>query len=115
MIREGQVVLFRFPATDLVEGKLRPALIVRKLPGPYDDWLVCMISSQVDQAIEGFDEVIGAGDSDFVMSGLKTESVVRLSRLATVERKTFLGAIGQIDPDRLRRIRDSLSGWIMGV
>ncbi len=65
MIREGQVVLFRFPTTGLAEGKLRPALVVRKLPGPYDDWLVCMISSQVDKAIEGFDEVIGVGDTDF--------------------------------------------------
>ena len=33
MIREGHVVLFRFPQTDQSRGKLRPALVVRKLPG----------------------------------------------------------------------------------
>lgn len=41
----GQVVLFRFPHTDLGAGKLRPALLLNKLPGERDDWLICMISS----------------------------------------------------------------------
>ncbi len=37
MKKAGQVVLFRFPQTDLEEGKLRPALLLAKLPGEYDD------------------------------------------------------------------------------
>ncbi len=45
MISEGQIVLFRFPQTDQQAGKLRPALVVRKLPGRYEDWLISMISS----------------------------------------------------------------------
>lgn len=31
MIREGQIVLFRFPNADRKEGKLRPALIIRQV------------------------------------------------------------------------------------
>lgn len=27
------------------EGMLRPALVIRELPGAYEDWLICMISS----------------------------------------------------------------------
>jgi mRNA interferase MazF len=38
VIQEGQIVLFRFPLTDQIPGKLRPALVLRKLPGTYDDW-----------------------------------------------------------------------------
>ena len=49
MISEGQIVLFKFPQTDQKEGKLRPALILHELPGRFNDWLVCMISSKVDQ------------------------------------------------------------------
>jgi len=45
MIREGSIVLFRFPQTDQTQGKLRPALVLRKLPGPYGDWLICMVST----------------------------------------------------------------------
>jgi hypothetical protein len=40
MKRAGQIVLFRFPRTDLGEGKLRPALLLGRLPGEYDDWLI---------------------------------------------------------------------------
>ncbi|CAD7781271.1 hypothetical protein DMNBHIDG_02594 [Candidatus Methanoperedenaceae archaeon GB37] len=36
MVKEGHVVLFRFPQTDLKEGKLWPALVIKKLPGEYD-------------------------------------------------------------------------------
>ncbi len=45
MKKAGQIVLFRFLQTDLEKGKLRPALLLEKLPGEYDDWLICMISS----------------------------------------------------------------------
>ena len=54
MKASGQIVLFRFPRTDLAAGKLRPALLISEAPGPYDDWLICMISSQQHQQIEGF-------------------------------------------------------------
>jgi mRNA interferase MazF len=45
MKQAGQIILFRFPQTDLEEGKLRPALLLGKSPGDYDDWLIGMISS----------------------------------------------------------------------
>ncbi len=71
MKKAGQVVVFRFPQTDLAEGKLRPALLLGKLPGEYDDWLICMISSQTRHYLAGFDEVVREGDEDFEQSGLK--------------------------------------------
>ena len=52
MKEPGQIVLFQFPRADLSEGKLRPALLLCEVPGPYDDWLICMISSQIHQRIE---------------------------------------------------------------
>ncbi len=33
MKHAGQVVLFQFPQTDIEGGKLRPALLLGKLPG----------------------------------------------------------------------------------
>ena len=82
MIAEGQIVLFKFSHTDQTEGKLRPALVLRRLPGEHDDWLICMISSQLDQRIPNFDEMISPEDSDFQQSGLKLPSIIRISRLA---------------------------------
>lgn len=114
MIEEGQIVLFRFPQTDLREGKLRPALVIRKVPDEYDDWLICMISSRLHQKHTELDEVIGPEDKDFRDSGLKTTSVIRASRLAVIEREILLGKIGNITPERLQRIKDKISKWIKG-
>lgn len=86
----GQIVLFRFPQTDLTVGKLRPALLIKSLSNGYDDWLVCMISTKTGQEIPGLDDIISPNDPDFVQTGLKSKSVVRVSRLAVVSKKYYL-------------------------
>jgi mRNA interferase MazF len=108
----GQIVLFRFPQTDLEAGKLRPALLLGRLPGEYDDWLICMISSQTRHYVPGFDQIIQESDRDFKASGLKVPSVIRAGRLAVVEGDILLGAIGQICLERLQQIKSSLAEWI---
>jgi mRNA interferase MazF len=112
MKEPGQVIVFRFPHTDLEEGKLRPALLLGKLPGEYDDWLICMISSQTRQYIAGFDEIMQEGDDDFGASGLKVISVIRVGRLAVVSGEILIGAIGQISTERLSRVKKHLSEWL---
>ncbi|RMF41762.1 MAG: type II toxin-antitoxin system PemK/MazF family toxin [Anaerolineae bacterium] len=112
MKKAGQVIIFRFPQADLAEGKLRPALLLGKLPGKYDNWLICMISSQIHQYIDGFDETIEERDEDFEQSGLKVASVIRVGRLAVVSGDILLGAIGEISPERLKRIKQNLAKWL---
>jgi mRNA interferase MazF len=112
MKEAGQVVVFRFPQTDLEEGKLRPALLLGKLPGNYDDWLICMISSQTHQFIEGFDEIVKESDADFGESGLKVTSVIRVGRLAVVSGDILLGAIGQVSNERISKVKKRLSDWL---
>jgi mRNA interferase MazF len=84
-----QIVLFKFPQTDLVLVNLRPSLLIAPIPSSYGDWLVCMISAKIHQAILDFDEIIQTTDSDFVQTRLKSESVLRLSRLAVVSETIF--------------------------
>jgi len=112
--KAGQIVLFQFPQTDMGSGKLRPALLLGKLPGPYDDWLICMISSRLQQYIKGFDEMMDKDEADFVKSGLKTSSVIRVGRLAVVAGDMLLGAIGEIDSERLMRVKTNLANWLTG-
>lgn len=109
----GQIVAFRFPQTDLERGKLRPALLLAKLPHEYDDWLTCMISSQTRHYVAGFDELIKEGDDDFEQSGLKVASVIRAGRLAVISGESLLGAMGQISDERLARIKDHLAKWLL--
>jgi mRNA interferase MazF len=114
VIVEGQIVLFRFPQTDLANAKLRPALVVRRLPGKFDDWLICMMSSQLAQEIPAFDEVISTGDADFPASGLKVATLIRIARLASVERALLRGKIGHVSPERLERVKIKLGQWLIG-
>lgn len=114
MIRERQVVLFRFPHTNQTQGKLRPALVIRKVPGPHGDWLICMISSQLSQEVSDFDELISDKDDDFISSGLKQASLIRIARLAVVETNILIGAIKEIGTARLNRIKNKLSEWLLG-
>lgn len=115
MKRAGQIVLFKFPQTDLTNGKPRPALLLAKLPGDYNDWLVCMISSQVHQYIEGVDDLISPDSPDFLQSGLKAQSVFRVSRLAVANEDIFLGTTGEISQDRLLKIKNNLVNWIQST
>ena len=105
MSSEGQIVLFKFPYTNQTESKLRPTLVIRRLPGEYNDWLICMISSQLDQLIPNFDEMISPEDSDFQQSGLKLPSVIRISRLAVAGKDIFIGKLGEVNSHRLRKIK----------
>ena len=115
MIQEGQIILFRFPQTNQAPGKLRPALVLRKIPGPYDDWLICMISSQLSQELPEFDVVVYENDPDFEQSGLKASSVIRISRIAVVNKDILFGSIGNISNERLSLIKSRLSNWIQGI
>jgi len=114
MIVEGQVVLFRFPRTDQETGKLRPALVLRRAPGKFNDWLICMITSRVHQMVAELDDKISPEDADFSESGLKIPSIVRASRLAVVDGNILEGSLGQIGNDRLFRFRRSVAQWIQG-
>ena len=110
--RAGQIVLCRFPQTDFAPGKRRPALLLLQLPSDYNDWLVCMMSTKVEHAIPGVDELITFADLDFTQSGLKEDTLIRLTRLAAVTDLLFTGTIGQIDPKRLTRLKKNLARWI---
>jgi mRNA interferase MazF len=99
---------------DLTPGKPRPVLLLARVPGAYEDWLVCMFSTKLQQAVQGFDDVIDSTASDFAQSGLKVSSVIRVARLAVVSEDMLVGRIGEIGEERLRRIQTRLADWILG-
>ena len=82
------------------------------MPGPFSDWLVCAITSQLKHEVPNWDEKIDLGDDDFKSSGLKVPSLARIGKLATVEEEIFQGGLGKISPRRLKRIMKKLSKYL---
>jgi len=86
----GDVVLTSLNQADGA-AKLRPALLLCRLPG-FGDWLVCGISTQTRHQIAGFDELIVPTDVDYAASGIRAESLVRLGFLGTLAGKQIAGS-----------------------
>ena len=87
--------------------------MISKLPGKYDDWLICMISSQKHQLQKDYDFFISKGSEEFPSTGLKSESVIRSTRLAVVNSEILLGTIGNISSNLLKNIKTKISNWIL--
>ena len=111
-MKPGDIVLIRFPRTDLNTGKLRPALVIAMAPGHHPDLLLALITSRTYQVIPKFDEIIDPSDSDFSATRLKTRSIVRLARLASVESSVINAHLGNISSKRLQQIRKRLADWL---
>ena len=108
-MRPGDIVLLRLPQPDLSPGKARPVLVLLELPGPFGDYLVCGISSQLHQQIPDWDERLMPAEPDFITSGLKVASVIRLNWLAAVNSDASAGWLGSVAKERLVRLRQRLA------
>jgi mRNA interferase MazF len=108
----GDLVLIPLPQLGGGASKLRPALVLVLLPGPYQNVLLCGISTQLHLILPNWDEMIQATDGDFAASGLHQPSVIRLSYLYAADVTEIAGVIGSIDPVRLARLRTRLADLV---
>jgi mRNA interferase MazF len=110
-MKEGSVVLAVIQQAD-GQLKKRPAVVLRELPG-YHDLLICGVSSQLHQEVKGFDEIVSRADSDFVASGLQSDSLIRLGHLMAISPKHVEGEIGSISTKRRKRLLKNLSNYLV--
>jgi mRNA interferase MazF len=108
-MKEGDVLLTALRQADGTV-KDRPVLFLKHLP-PFQDFLVCGISSQLVQPGE-LEEMISSNDSDFRTSGLKATSLIRLGYLAVLPRTEFKGRIGSVSRARLTRLLVMLAEFL---
>jgi len=108
----GDVVLVPMIQAGGGPPKLRPAVLLADLPGPYQTLLLCGISTQLHKLVPAWDELIQPGDPDFLTSGLHKASVIRLSYLVGAQPDEVAGVIGSIAPDRLTRLRSRLADQV---
>ncbi|MDP3953402.1 MAG: type II toxin-antitoxin system PemK/MazF family toxin [bacterium] len=100
-MRKGHIVLIPFPFTDLSGKKVRPALVL--YAGGGEDCVVAFITSA--KASGGTYGVKAQADSK---NGLKVDSIIRVDKIATLQKKIVIGELGTLDTHVLASVHSSL-------
>jgi len=93
-IKKGDIVLTRFPFSDLSKIKLRPALVLANLPG--NDLLISQITSKPGDSL-----AIAIEQKDLVQGHLREKSYIRPGRLIAVDRIIISRRIGKLKKDKV--------------
>ena len=96
----GDIVLLSFPYTDGQSYKKRPALVINDYRD--GDVIVCRITSQIYKSKQ--DILI----HDWEKSGLKLPSVIRVHKIATLEKELVEVVIGHIDESLKNKVRNAI-------
>ncbi len=108
-MKRGTIILTPFPFTDLSKNKVRPALIFSSNNRKDNDVIIAFISSVVEpDNLTQTDILLDSKDIIFKETGLKTTSVIRTEKLATIDKKIILGELGSIDTQFMNRIDENL-------
>jgi mRNA interferase MazF len=105
-LSRGDVVLVDYPFTDLLSNKIRPALVAGRVSG--DDLILAFITGQISTQYPESDCLLEPADPEFAGTGLKTASVIRLSKLATLHRRLVRRRLGRVGPQTEQRIAAAL-------
>lgn len=99
-MKKGCVVLIPFPFTDLKGNKNRPAVVLyaNKL-----DVTVCFITTELKWQ-EEFDITIFPTE----LNGLKATSLIRISKIATIDIDLILGELGDLTFSQIKDLNSSL-------
>ncbi len=111
MPERGEVILARFPFTDMSGARLRPVLVLAEIPGRYRDFIVLFISSQLNQATPGLDLVLDPSHSAFAGSGLKVPSVFRIGK-SLMSEALLAGTLGRLEAGVFQEIIHRLSSLL---
>ena len=90
---QRKIVQIRLPFIEKTGSKNRPALVLSEPLGKHNVLVVAYITSNID-SIEHTDVPILSNEPDFEMTGLKFDSLIRLSKLATVSYTSIEGIMG---------------------
>jgi len=87
-MKKGSVILIPFPFTDLKGSKIRPAVV---LSNNELDVTICFITSEFKWKTK-YDISILPSENN----GLKVPSLIRISKIATIDSALVLGELGKL-------------------
>ena len=107
MSKNFEVLLVRFPFTDLKSTKLRPALSINsfEVPGLAHFHIVAMMTSQIGGISFPYDVHL----SKWKEANLPKETLVRLAKLVTIENSIIKENLGVLEDEDAKKIKKNLT------
>jgi mRNA interferase MazF len=104
---QREIVLVPFPYSDLSSSKKRPCLIVsnKKYNNGHDDVIVCVITSNLFKD----DYSIVLNNSDLEFGILPEESVTKVHKLFTIDKKKVIKKFSVIEKDYFIKVNSALN------
>jgi mRNA interferase MazF len=103
----GEVLLLSFPFSNAASVKRRPALVLLDIGD--DDVLVARITGQLTQT--QFDVEL----QEWQQAGLRLPSVVRLHKLATLEKRLVERSFGRLNETDLQQVHATLQRLLQTI
>ncbi len=99
-MKKGDIVLIPFPFSDLSGSKKRPAIVLIDYD---DDVTICFITTQLKWQ-SNFDVIVHPSK----INGLKKTSLIRLNKIATIDKKLIIGILGNLEKQYLKSLDENL-------
>ena len=106
-LTRGDIVLAAFPYTNLAMQKRRPALVLNENTDQ-GDVILAFISSQIPSSPSATSLLLENSDPEFSQTGLKADSVIRLDKIATIERHLITRRLGKLPESRGQEMQQAL-------
>ncbi len=114
-MKRGDVVLIKFPYTDLSSTKVRPALVVSS--DSYTqlsaDAIFVAISSNLTKP-QPFDVEINPTNHEFSATGLKAPALIKADKIARLSKSLASRHLGQAGPNTMTKV-DSVISDVLGL
>ena len=101
-MKRGDLVLVKYPFTDLSSEKLRPAFVI--IPEDEEGDLLLAFITSIAIKKNSFDILISKNGT-----GLHKDSILRLKNIMTIHKSLIVGKIGSVSKEQLKIIEENLS------
>lgn len=107
-VNPDEIYLASFPFGDSAGMKLRPVLLLTGPVGSVPEVLVAYISSVIPPTALPSDIILDPTSAEHASTNLKTRSVVRLHKLATIHTRSVVRYLGCLSAATTKEVDDKL-------
>ena len=111
-MKPGEIYLGRFPFGDFAGMKLRPVLVLSEVVGEPAEVLVAYVSSVLPATTLPTDIIVDPKLPRDYSTNLKTLSVLRLHKLATIHKASLVRHLGNLSPETYALAQTRLRDWL---